>query len=67
MAPMRCGWVWVSVQVKDGASMRRIDLGGVDSMREHRAAATTAGILLITGTVAGVLELRRRCSGSRCS
>ena len=53
---MRCGWVWVSVQVKDGALMRRIDLGGVDSMREHRAAATTAGILYITGTVAGVLS-----------
>ena len=37
--------------------MRRIDLGGEDSMREHRAAATTAGILYITGTVAGVLSM----------
>lgn len=34
--------------------MRRIDLGGADKMREHRAAATTAGVLYITGTVAGV-------------
>ncbi len=37
--------------------MRRIDLGGKDSMREHRAAATTAGILYITGTVAGVFSV----------
>ena len=37
--------------------MRRIDLGGEDTMREHRAAATTAGILYITGTVAGVLSV----------
>ena len=28
-----------------------------DTMREHRAAATTAGILYITGTVAGVLSV----------
>jgi hypothetical protein len=37
--------------------MRRIDFGGVAGMREHRAAATTAGILYITGTVAGVLTV----------
>jgi Domain of unknown function (DUF4386) len=37
--------------------MRRIDRGGEDNMREHRAAATTAGILYITGTVAGVLSV----------
>jgi hypothetical protein len=28
-----------------------------DSLREHRAAATTAGILYVTGTVAGVLSM----------
>lgn len=37
--------------------MRRIDSEGEDNMREHRAAATTAGILYITGTVAGVLMM----------
>ena len=37
--------------------MRRIDLRGEDNMREHRAAATTAGVLYITGTVAGVLSM----------
>lgn len=30
--------------------------GNEDSMREHRAAATTAGVLYIIGTVAGVLS-----------
>ena len=34
--------------------MRRVGLGGEDTMREHRATATTAGILYFTGTVAGV-------------
>jgi hypothetical protein len=29
----------------------------VAGMREHKAAATTAGILYITGTVAGVLSV----------
>ena len=56
MALMHCGWVWVSVQVKR-ALTRRIALEGEDNMREHRAAATTAGILYITGTVAGVLSM----------
>ena len=38
--------------------MRRIDPGGGEGkMREHRAAATTAGILYFTGTVAGVLSV----------
>ena len=37
--------------------MRRVGLGGKDSMREHRAPATTAGILYFTGTVAGVLSV----------
>lgn len=37
--------------------MRRVDLGGEGKMREHRAAATTAGILYITGTAAGVLSV----------
>jgi Domain of unknown function (DUF4386) len=37
--------------------MRRIDLGGEDNMREHRAAATTAGVLYITGTVVGVVSM----------
>ena len=37
--------------------MRRVDLGGEDNMREHRSAATTAGILYLTGTVAGVLSV----------
>ena len=37
--------------------MRRLGLGGEDSMREHRATATTAGILYFTGTVAGVLSV----------
>ena len=37
--------------------MRRVDLGGEDVMREHRAAATTAGILYFTGTVAGVFSV----------
>jgi hypothetical protein len=37
--------------------MRRIDLGGEGKMREHKAAATTAGILYIAGTVAGVLSV----------
>jgi hypothetical protein len=37
--------------------MRRIGLGGEDNIREHRAAATTAGILYITGTVAGVFSM----------
>ena len=31
-------------------------LGPSNSVREHRAAATTAGILYITGTVAGILS-----------
>jgi hypothetical protein len=44
------------VQAK-GALVRRIGSGGEDNMREHRAAATTAGILYITGTVAGVLSV----------
>ena len=48
--------VWLSVQAKR-VLMRRIDPEGEDSMREHRAAATTAGILYITGTVAGVLSV----------
>src|SRR6476619_1191743 len=37
--------------------MRRIDLSGEGKRREHRAAATTAGILYFTGTVAGVLSV----------
>ena len=37
--------------------MRRVDREGEDSMREHRAAATTAGILYITGTATGVIGL----------
>jgi hypothetical protein len=37
--------------------MRQVDPGGEGKMREHRAAATTAGILYITGTVAGVLSV----------
>jgi hypothetical protein len=37
--------------------MRRIGLGGEDNMHEHRAAATAAGILYISGTVAGVLSV----------
>ncbi len=37
--------------------MRRIDQGGEGKMREHKAAATTAGILYILGTVAGVLSV----------
>jgi Domain of unknown function (DUF4386) len=43
------------MQAQEGA-MRRIDLGGEDNMREHRAAATTAGVLYITATVAGVVS-----------
>ncbi len=37
--------------------MRRIGLEGQGGIREHRAAATAAGILYITGTVAGVLNM----------
>ena len=49
---------WVSGQRVGGdALVRRIDLGGEGKMREHRAAATTAGILYFTGTVAGVLSV----------
>jgi hypothetical protein len=48
--------VWVSVQAKR-VLMRRIDRESEGSMREHRAAATTAGILYITGTVAGVVSM----------
>jgi len=33
------------------------DQRNVDGIREHKAAATTAGILYITGTVAGVLSM----------
>ena len=53
---MRFGWVRLSVKVQR-ALMRRVDLGGEDDMREHRAAATTAAILYFTGTVAGVLSV----------
>ena len=37
--------------------MRRVDLEGEGKMRAHRAAATTAGILYFTGTVAGFLSV----------
>ena len=37
--------------------MRRVDPEGDDNMREQRTAATTAGILYITGTVAGVVSM----------
>jgi len=35
----------------------RLGVRNEDTMREHRAAATTAGILYIIGTVAGVLSM----------
>lgn len=44
------------MQAKE-ALMRRVDFGGEDNMRQHRAAATTAGLLYITGTVAGVVSV----------
>jgi uncharacterized protein DUF4386 len=37
--------------------LRRIEPGSEGIVREHRAAATTAGILYITGTVAGVVSV----------
>jgi len=37
--------------------MRQVDVRGKCSMREHRTAATTAGLLYITGTAAGVVSV----------
>ena len=50
-ALMRFGWVRLSVQAKEVADAPD-RLRGEDNMREHRAAATTAELLYITGTVA---------------